>query len=212
MAGAGPEFVGAALAALAADPEVDLIVSISGSSGRAAPERTVPPLAEAARGQKPVVAFLTPDAPESLRGLVAAGVPVFRTPETCADVVGAFCRWRAPRIRRLARRPAARRRPGARRSGVARPAGTGRGAGRRDGRDAGGRGARPAVSLSGRRQGPGRRRAAQDRGRRRSSPASTARRRWPRRDGASPGPSARAPASPSTGCSWRRWSRRCRKC
>ncbi len=107
MAGAGPDFVGPALAALAADPGVDVIVSITGSSARAAPGRTVPPLAEAARGAKPLAAFLTPDAPEALRGLAQAGVPVFRTPESCADAVGAFCRWRRPRVRALARPPAA---------------------------------------------------------------------------------------------------------
>ena len=107
MAGAGPDFVGPALAALAADPAVDIIVSITGSSARSAPGRTVPPLAEAARGPKPLAAFLTPDAPESLRGLAEAGVPVFRTPESCADAVGAFARWRAPRVPALARRPSA---------------------------------------------------------------------------------------------------------
>jgi acyl-CoA synthetase (NDP forming) len=107
LAGAGPDYVRTALAALAADPGVDVIVSITGSSARAAPARTVPPLAEAARGNKPIAAFLTPDAPEALRALAEAGVPVFRTPESCADVVGAFCRWRSPRLRALARPPAA---------------------------------------------------------------------------------------------------------
>lgn len=106
MAGAGPDFVRPALTALAEDPAVDIVVSITGSSARAAPTRTVPPLAEAARGSKPIAAFLMPDAPESLRGLAEAGVPVFRTPESCADAVGAFCRWRPPRMRALARLPA----------------------------------------------------------------------------------------------------------
>jgi acyl-CoA synthetase (NDP forming) len=105
LAGAGPDYVRPALAALAADPGVDIVVSVTGSSARSAPEGTVPPLAEAARGPKPIAAFLTPDAPESLRGLAEAGVPVFRTPESCADAVGAFARWRAPRIRALARQP-----------------------------------------------------------------------------------------------------------
>ncbi len=107
LAGAGPDYVRTALAALAADPQIDMIVSITGSSARASPARTVPPLAEAAAGgRKPLAAFLTPDAPEALRGLAEAGVPVFRTPESCADAVGAFCRWRAPRLRALARSPA----------------------------------------------------------------------------------------------------------
>jgi acyl-CoA synthetase (NDP forming) len=83
-----------------------LLVSITGSSARAAPGRTVPPLAEAAARPKPLAAFLTPDAPVALAALAGAGVAVFRTPESCADAVGAFCRWRAPRVRTLARAPA----------------------------------------------------------------------------------------------------------
>ena len=167
MAGAGPDYVRTALGALAAEPEVGMIVSITGSSARAAPARTVPPLAEAAAGPKPIAAFLTPDAPEALRGLAEAGVPVFRTPESCADTVGAFCRWRAPRIRALARPPAAGRGRTLERGGIARPARPCRRAGGRDVADKGGRGAHPTLPLSRRRQGPVGHPAAQDRGRRR---------------------------------------------
>ena len=105
MAGADPAFVRPTIEAIAADPEIDLVLSITGSSARSAPERTVPPLLEADTGGKPLTCFMVPDALESLQGCVAGGLPGFRTPEACADVIGAFCRWRVPRIAGLARLP-----------------------------------------------------------------------------------------------------------
>ena len=105
MAGAGPEFVQPTVEAMAADPEVDLVLSITGSSGRSAPERTIPPLAKANLNGKPLAAFVTPDALHTLQGLISEGVPAFRSPESCADAVGALCRWRPARVTGLARAP-----------------------------------------------------------------------------------------------------------
>ncbi|MEM7687345.1 MAG: acetate--CoA ligase family protein, partial [Pseudomonadota bacterium] len=105
MAGAGPEFVRPAIEAVAAQEGVDLVLSVSGSSGRSSPERTVPPLVEADTCGKPLACFIVPDALESLNGMIAGGHPVFRSPEACADAIGAFCRWRVPRISALARLP-----------------------------------------------------------------------------------------------------------
>ncbi|MEM0989428.1 MAG: acetate--CoA ligase family protein [Pseudomonadota bacterium] len=107
MAGAAPDFVQPTVEAVAADPDVDLVLSVTGSSGRSAPQRTVSPLASANLHGKPLAAFIVPEAPESLRQLTATGIPAFRSPETAADSIGAFCRWRAPRIGALARPPAA---------------------------------------------------------------------------------------------------------
>jgi len=107
MAGAGPGYVRPTVEAIAADPDVDVVLSITGSSGRSHPEDTIRPLAEADRKGKPLVAFVTPDALPTLKGLAAAGIPAFRSPESAADAVGAFCRWRAPRVRALARAPSA---------------------------------------------------------------------------------------------------------
>lgn len=103
MAGAGPDFVRPTVEAIAADEEVDLVLSVTGSSGRSAPERTILPLAEADTRGKPLAAFVTPDAVPTLRGLIEAGIPAFRSPESCADAVGAFCRWQAPRVNSLVR-------------------------------------------------------------------------------------------------------------
>ena len=106
LAGAGPEFVKPAIEAVAADPEIDLVLSVTGSSARSAPDRTVPPLVQADTKAKPLVCFMVPDALESLNRIMTHGVPGFRTPEACADAIGAFCRWRRPRVDRLARKPA----------------------------------------------------------------------------------------------------------
>ncbi|MEM7210600.1 MAG: acetate--CoA ligase family protein [Pseudomonadota bacterium] len=106
MAGAGPDFVRPTIEAIAADKDVDVVLSITGSSGRSAPERTVPPLLEANTLGKPLACFMVPDALESLQGCVKGGLPAFRTPEGCADAIGAFCRWLPPRLGKLARTPA----------------------------------------------------------------------------------------------------------
>jgi len=97
MAGAGPGFVLPALEAMARDPGFDVVVSVSGSSARSAVAETMRPLIEADKCGKPFGAFLTPEAGDGLRMLVEAGVPAFRTPESCADAIGALLRWRAPR-------------------------------------------------------------------------------------------------------------------
>ena len=106
LAGAGPEYVRPAIEAIARDPQVDLVMSVTGSSGRSAPERTIPPLAEADRGDTALAAFVTPDALHTLEGFTSAGIPAFRTPESTADAVGALNRWRAPKVTVLARAPA----------------------------------------------------------------------------------------------------------
>jgi acyl-CoA synthetase (NDP forming) len=51
--------------------------------------------------------------PASLRMLGEAGIPAFRTPESCADAIRAFLDWQAPRDGRLPprRRPCAARAP-----------------------------------------------------------------------------------------------------
>ncbi len=97
MAGAGPGFVLPALEAMARDPGFDVVVSVSGSSARSAAAETMRPLIEADKCGKPFGAFLTPEASDGLRMLVEAGVPAFRTPESCADAIGALLRWCAPR-------------------------------------------------------------------------------------------------------------------
>jgi len=97
VAGAQYAVMKAALDVLLDAPEYDLIVVVVGSSARFLPERAVQPIIDCAQAAKPVAAFLVPDAPQALAALGASGVPNFRTPEACADVVAATLRRRVPR-------------------------------------------------------------------------------------------------------------------
>ena len=97
LAGARPQFVRPALEAMARDPKFDVVVSVSGSSARSATAETMQPLIAADKNGKPFGAFLTPEATDGLQMLIEAGVPAFRTPESCADAIGALLRWRTPR-------------------------------------------------------------------------------------------------------------------
>jgi len=89
LAGTRYETVKRALDVLLTAPEFDLVVAVPGSSARFDPELTVRPLIESAAAQKPLAAFIVPDAPQALRQLTQAGVPNFRTPESCADAIAA---------------------------------------------------------------------------------------------------------------------------
>ncbi|WP_137125443.1 acetate--CoA ligase family protein [Roseomonas sp. HF4] len=99
LAGTRADKVQAALAALAADPDTDLALSVIGSSAQFRPHDAVAGILAAAKAghAKPIAAFLVPQADVSLRMLGEAGVAAFRTPESCADAIRAFLDWRAPR-------------------------------------------------------------------------------------------------------------------
>jgi acyl-CoA synthetase (NDP forming) len=98
VAGAQYKIMKAALDVLTTAPEFDLIVAVVGSSARFLPERAVKPIIDCTGAEKPIAAYLVPEAPQALAALSAAGVPNFRTPEACADAVAAALRRRAPRI------------------------------------------------------------------------------------------------------------------
>jgi acyl-CoA synthetase (NDP forming) len=57
----------------------------------------VQPILQARRSEKPLAAFLTPHAEQSLQLLANQGIAAFRTPEACADAFAAYFAWRAPR-------------------------------------------------------------------------------------------------------------------
>jgi acyl-CoA synthetase (NDP forming) len=96
-AGVHYEIMKATLEILIAGPEFDLVVAVVGSSARFLPERAVKPIIDSAGAEKPVAAFLVPEAPEALAQLAAAGVPNFRTPEACADAIAAALKRRPPK-------------------------------------------------------------------------------------------------------------------
>ena len=86
----------AVLEALLAHPDCDAALAVVGSSAQFHPELAVKPVVSVERGEKPLAAFLAPQADASLKLLASAGVPAFRTPEGCADALAAYFRWRAP--------------------------------------------------------------------------------------------------------------------
>jgi acyl-CoA synthetase (NDP forming) len=97
LTGAQYNVMKGALDVLTTAPEFDLIVVVVGSSARFYPDLAVKPIIDSAGAQKPIAAFLVPEAPDALARLAAAGVPNFHTPEACADAVAAALKRRAPR-------------------------------------------------------------------------------------------------------------------
>jgi acyl-CoA synthetase (NDP forming) len=75
----------------------DAVLAVVGSNANSDPQRAVQPVLAAKRRAKPVVAFLTPQADQSLALLSQAGIAAFRTPEACADALHAFFSWKSPR-------------------------------------------------------------------------------------------------------------------
>jgi acyl-CoA synthetase (NDP forming) len=96
MAGTRKEVYGAALNLLLDDPGCDAVVAVVGSSAQFHPEVAVEPLLGAGKRKTPLAAFLVPQADRSLGLLAEAGVPAFRTPESCADGLAAFLDWSTP--------------------------------------------------------------------------------------------------------------------
>lgn len=98
LAGTRYDVMKAALGVMQTAPEFDLVLATVGSSARFQPDLAVAPVIDSAREHdKPLAAFVVPEAPEALLRLHAAGVPCFRTPETCGDVIAAALRRRTPR-------------------------------------------------------------------------------------------------------------------
>lgn len=99
MAGTREGVYGSALQELLNSDECDAVVCVVGSSAQFHPELAVAPIVETAKGaNKPVAAFMVPQADESLNLLAGAGIAAFRTPEACADAMRAFFNWQAPAV------------------------------------------------------------------------------------------------------------------
>jgi acyl-CoA synthetase (NDP forming) len=96
LAGTKGEIYLAALNALLASPDCDLVVAVVGSSGQFHPELAVEPIVSAGKTDKPVAVFIAPQADRSLALLGQAGIAAFRTPEACADGVKAYLAWSVP--------------------------------------------------------------------------------------------------------------------
>jgi acetate---CoA ligase (ADP-forming) len=97
VAGARYDVYKPALDILTTAPEFDMVLAVVGSSARFHPEQAVKPIIDSANADKPIAAFLVPDAPDALAKLSEAGVPAFHTPEACADAIAAALARREPK-------------------------------------------------------------------------------------------------------------------
>ncbi|HXR58083.1 MAG TPA: acetate--CoA ligase family protein [Burkholderiales bacterium] len=88
---------GQTLNELLAWPGCDAVLAVTGSSAFSRPKEAIAPIVAARRGGKPLAVFLTPQADEALALLAGAGIAAFRTPEACADALGAYFNWKRPR-------------------------------------------------------------------------------------------------------------------
>ncbi len=88
----------AVLRALYASDHCDATLAVLGSTARLRPQAHVDEfILGAGPASKPLAVFCAPQADAALTYLDAAGVAGFRSPESCADAVHAYLRWRAPR-------------------------------------------------------------------------------------------------------------------
>jgi acyl-CoA synthetase (NDP forming) len=87
LAATGPQYKDLLEQLLLAD-WCDAVLSVIGSSAQFHPDFAVNPLVQAHKpDDKPVAAFLAPEAPVSLALLQRNGIAAFRTPEACADAL-----------------------------------------------------------------------------------------------------------------------------
>lgn len=97
LAGTKYDVMKATLEVMLTAPEFDMVVATVGSSARYNPELAVKPVVDSfGFGDKPLACFVVPEAPSALELLTAAGVPCFRTPEACGDVIAAAFARRSP--------------------------------------------------------------------------------------------------------------------
>ncbi|QKV52220.1 acetate--CoA ligase family protein [Comamonas antarctica] len=107
LAGTKYEVMMKALEILLDAAEFDMVIAVVGSSARFNPDLAVKPILDSAGHAKPLVTMLVPDAPQALAQLTQAGIPCFRTPESCADAIAAVFARREPGVPATAHMPAA---------------------------------------------------------------------------------------------------------
>lgn len=104
MAGTRYDVMKVALDTMLSAAEFDMVIAVIGSSARFQPEIAVQPIIDCANSEKPLVAFLVPDAPDALAMLAHKGIPAFRTPESCVDAISAAFRRGSPKPQARAKR------------------------------------------------------------------------------------------------------------
>lgn len=91
LAGLQPDLLRQAIRTLLESETYDALVVIIGSSGLAMPDLVVGAIqANLALSDKPVLAYVSPHAPETLKRLNRAGIPGFSSPESCSAALEAI--------------------------------------------------------------------------------------------------------------------------
>nr|WP_244670343.1 acetate--CoA ligase family protein [Rhodoplanes elegans] len=91
LAGLRPELFTRVLALLSKSPRYDAIVTIVGSSALGQPDLVAKPLIAALdTTEKPILAYVSPEAPHIVAALNRAGVPAFANPEGCVAALAAL--------------------------------------------------------------------------------------------------------------------------
>ena len=91
LAGLQPDLLRGAIRALLASPSYDALAIIVGSSGLAMPELMAGAIQDCLPlSDKPVVAFVSPHAPEVAALLTQHGVPAFAAPESCTAALASM--------------------------------------------------------------------------------------------------------------------------
>ena len=100
LAGLQPDLLRGAIRALLASPSYDALAIIVGSSGLAMPELMAGAIQDCLPlSDKPVIAYVSPHAPEVGAVLTKRGVPAFSIAESCTVALAGMLeasRWRAP--------------------------------------------------------------------------------------------------------------------
>lgn len=99
LAGLQPDLLRSAIRILLASPSYDALAIIVGSSGLAMPELMAGAIEDCLPlSDKPVIAYVSPHAPEVVALLTQRGVPAFTAAESCTAALGGMLqasRWRA---------------------------------------------------------------------------------------------------------------------
>ncbi len=93
MGASGPVNFSTTLLAMDAADHADALLAVLGSSARNQPERALAHIKPCGR---PLAVFAAPQADVALALFEANGIAAFRTPEACADALGAYLSWRGP--------------------------------------------------------------------------------------------------------------------
>jgi acetate---CoA ligase (ADP-forming) len=103
LAGLRSDLLRAVIDTLLASTSFDAVVVIVGSSGIGQPDLVAHPLIEALhKSDKPLLAYVSPDAPSIVRHLNQQGVPAFSAPESCASALAALLPAGAERVSSVA--------------------------------------------------------------------------------------------------------------